>query len=113
LGREINPYWSPGPRHDLTAKVPDNKRFYGRAAGGYVSKELAPIVNAVTPDIAVGLAAQRALGVVVKQNLLLGGGGIPWVNNVVRNMKGCILAGGILPWHPLRAGKDLFAAVSE
>lgn len=113
LGREINPYWSPGPRHDLTVRVPDNKRFYGRAAGGYVSEELASIVNAVKPDIAVGLAAQRALGVVVKQNLLLFGGGIPWVNNVIRNMKGCILAGGILPWHMLRAGKDLFAAVSE
>lgn len=111
-GMGINPYFSIGPRADLPAQIPNDPRKYGRAAGGYTTRELAPLLNTAKTHQAT-LGIWRAMGSFVKSNLLVFGGPLPWANNFIRNFEGAILSGGLDMFRPVESGAAFFEAAGE
>jgi hypothetical protein len=88
-----SPWWSPGKREDLNLHIPMEPRF-GKAAGGWTHESLANFVNQKPEEAAGSLA--RMLGWVGgkwKSFHTVYGGPTPWVNNVLRNLKGVALSG--------------------
>lgn len=87
-------WWSPGPRPDLTLHIPNEARF-GNARGGYTHKSLENFI-AKKPEDAANEAARMFgwMGGKWKSFNTVYGGPTPWINNILRNLKGIAISGG-------------------
>lgn len=86
-------WWSPGPRADLTQPIPNEPRF-GKAAGGYTHKSLANFITKKPEDAANEFARMMGwMGGKWKSFNTVYGGPTPWVNNILRNLKGVAISG--------------------
>lgn len=87
-----SPYWSSGPRPDLTLRVPAHPMF-GEAANGWTHESLRPLLD-TNPSAksssmlgAIGWLGKKWKGAHTVYNIT------SWVNNAVRNLKGVALSG--------------------
>lgn len=99
-GLADTPYWSPGPRPDLSPNgvepgglVIPNLPIYGKAAGGRIHESFKFLLEAKPHQ--EGQSIFRALRSVWKFNEVVAGGFSPWVNQVMRNWKGLLISGGL------------------
>lgn len=112
FGRSSNPYWSPGPRPDLhPEQVPDLPNQFGKAAGGYLRKDMYEALVSQSQAHAAGPSALRAIAGTIKMNQTVLAGPRPWLNNGMRNIKPAILSGGLDPVHPVDTFNHFRAAL--
>lgn len=104
IWREVvqSPYASPVQSATHPIEIPNDRALYGPAAGMFVTRELEPLKH-------MPKAAQAAPGFMRALGLNVGswvkGNQVvlsphAWVNNAMRNFKGSVLAGGLVPWKP-------------
>lgn len=110
-----SPWFSPEKTASHIYPVPPNKGRYGFAAGGYVSHELKTMVEVAEMGTTSGWGAARMLvgkvGGFMKGNQVIRGGMAPWVNNVMRNMKGSVISGGAEWWRPLESSSSFAESI--
>ncbi len=94
--QNYNPYWSPGRRTALgeEVQVPPNPKEFGRAAGGFVPKEFAHLLDSSGANELGENLLSPVAGHMKKMQVLYGGLNT-WENNAIRNMKPMILSGGM------------------
>lgn len=107
-------YWSKTPVVDEAGdwiQVPLNKRYFGRAAGGFVHPDLAPILESGKDTTPYALSLWRALGANFKANVLTFGGAVPYVNQFIRGWKGAYFSGGLDILRPRESGASMLEAL--
>lgn len=104
--------WSPGPRPDLhSEQIPNDPRRYGRAAGGYTTREIYDSVVALPKAVENGNTLWRKAMGFIKANQVALGGMHSIVSNNLGNIMYSEMAGGISALaHPVHAGKKFMEA---
>jgi len=97
-------YFSRTPTVEHTVEVPDNKRLFGHAAGGYVRPEMAELVHA-PKAIDAPFGVWQAFGGLVKGFQVALGGPRQWMNALMGNWMYSVYAGGIQLLRPMHTAR--------
>jgi hypothetical protein len=112
LWAEIVPYTKDAPDELHNLRIPPVPSKYGLAAGKWVGEHMRPLIEGTPKVEAASIPFLNAIGMYWKGNQTVFGGVSPWRNNVMRNLSGTILSGGIdFVERPIESGKAIKASV--
>jgi hypothetical protein len=109
----VNDWFSPGFREDLhSTPLPDNAKLFGRAAGGYVKKEIFEAMAPQGESRNNVLAAIRAITGIFKGNLVSPtvAGLRSLYNSTVGGIYSGMISGGLELYKPHKAGQQMVQA---
>lgn len=105
-------YYSPGPRADLhPVPLPNNPRYYGKAAGGYVHPDIYDALVNVPKTLDSVPAILRTLQGHMKGNLIGANPGA-LLHHTMANVWHSVLAGGLDVMRPVESGRAMKEAWS-
>lgn len=108
-GQWVNPYWSPGPRADLTLHIPNDPHKFGEAAGGYTRPEMAHLLVPETRNAWLDSFLMRwatAAGKMTRANQLTLGSQAVRTNNLMNSMLSAMMVGVGTGASPVTAPKE-------